>query len=142
MAFAFKRPDTAFADTRRAKEVEEIRNPLHLKWIASLPAVISGAMGCEAAHINFPDKRFGKHMRGKGTKVGDNWTLPLLPEEHRTGPAAQHKTGKEKDWWESHGIDANTLADRLWRVSGDTAAAIVIINQSLASAGRLPSRDL
>ncbi|MBB3565854.1 hypothetical protein FHX06_007227 [Rhizobium sp. BK512] len=83
-----------------------------------------GAFGCEAAHVNFPDERFGKHMRGKGTKVGDNWTLPLLPEEHRTGPDTQHKIGHEQAWWESHGIDANTLADRLWRVSGDTAAVI------------------
>ncbi|WJR66999.1 hypothetical protein QTA58_22885 [Neorhizobium sp. CSC1952] len=126
-AFAIRRPDTAFADTRRAKEVQEIRDPRHLAWIASLPSVISGAFGCEAAHVNFPDKRFGKHMRGKGTKAGDNWTLPLLPDEHRTGPNAQHKTGHEQAWWEAHGIDANTLADRLWRVSGDTEAAIKII---------------
>ncbi|WP_416066058.1 hypothetical protein ACK9YZ_06820 [Rhizobium sp. ZK1] len=129
-AYAIRRPPTAFADTRRAKEVTEIRDPRHLAWIASLPSVISGAFGCEAAHVNFPDKRFGKHMRGKGTKAGDNWTLPLLPEEHRTGPDAQHKTGHEQAWWESHGIDANTLADRLWRVSGDTAAAINIIMEA------------
>lgn len=130
MAFAIRRPDTAFPDTRRAKEIAEIRDPRHLAWIASLPSVLSGAFGCEAAHVNFPDKRFGKHMRGKGTKAGDNWTLPLLPEEHRTGQYAQHRTGHEEAWWQSHGIDANTLADRLWRVSGDTEAAIMIITEA------------
>lgn len=128
--YAIKRPDTAFADSRRAKEIEEIRDPRHLKWIATLPSVVSGAYGCEAAHVSFPDKRFGKHMRGKSTKAGDNWTLPLTPEEHRTGPDAQHKTGDEKSWWEARGIDANTLADRLWRVSGDNDAAIYIISQA------------
>lgn len=127
VGFRIVRPVTAFPDTSRAKEVEEIRDPRHLAWIASLPSVISGAYGCEAAHVSFPDKRFGKHMRGKSTKAGDNWTLPLTPEEHRTGPNAQHKTGYEEQWWRDQGIDANTLADRLWRVSGQTEAAITII---------------
>lgn len=127
MAYAIKRATTAFATSRRAREVEPVHAPDHLAWIRSLPSVISGHFGCEAAHINFADARFGKPERAKGKKADDRWVLPLSPEEHRTGPGAQHKTGKERDWWDSQGIDATTLANDLWRVSGDTEAAIRII---------------
>jgi len=127
MAWAVPRLPTAFPDTRRARDVEPVRAPDHLAWIRTLPSVVSGQYGCEAAHINFADRRFGKPERGKGTKADDRWVLPLTPEEHRTAPDAQHKTGRERAWWDAHGIDATTLANDLWRVSGDTEAAIAII---------------
>ena len=129
-AYAFKRQDTAFSSSRRAKETERVDNPNHRAWICTLPSVISGEYGCECAHINYRDKRFGKPERGKGTRASDRFVLPLTPDEHRTGPQAQHKTGHERQWWEAQGIDATTLADDLWRVSGDTEAAIEIINHA------------
>ncbi len=128
------RPDTAFNTSRRAKEVSDLRAPDHIAWIHKLPSVISGQMGCEAAHINFADRRFGKPERGKSKKADDCWVLPLTVLEHRDGPDAQHKTGKEREWWERQGIDATTLAMRLWAVSGDTDAGILIINTARAMA--------
>lgn len=134
MANRVVRPDTAFATSRRAKESKDVRDPRHLAWIASLPSVISMRTPCEAAHISYADRRFGKPERGKGKKAGDDWCLPLTADEHRTGPNAQHKTGRERDWWDSHGIDATALATRLWGVSGDTEAATQIILTARAMA--------
>lgn len=134
-AFAIRKEATAFATSRRAKEVEPLRAPDHLAWIRSLPSVISGEFGCEAAHINFADARFGKPERGKGTKTDDMWVLPLTAEEHRTGPGAQHKTGHERRWWDSQGIDATTLARMLWAVSGQTEAGIRIITEMRKARG-------
>ena len=127
------RPATAFDTSRRAKEVSELRAPNHISWLHQLPSVISGRLGCEAAHISFADRRFGKPERGKSKKADDNWTLPLTADEHRDQHAC--KQGGERDWWERHGIDATTLASRLWAISGDTEAAILIINTARAMAG-------
>lgn len=129
MALRIVRPDTAFATSRRAKEVEPVRAPDHLAWIRTLPSVVSGEFGCEAAHLNFADQRYGKPERGKGKKADDRWVLPLTAEEHRTGPHAQHRTGAERKWWDDQGIDATTLANDLWRVSGDREAAERIIKE-------------
>ena len=131
MAMRVVRPPTAFATSRRAKEVEPVRAPDHLAWVRTLPSVISGQYGCEAAHISFADRRYGKPERAKGKKTDDRWVLPLTPDEHRTGPEAQHKTGAERNWWVGQGIDATTLANDLWRVSGDTEAATRIILRGL-----------
>ncbi|WPE19850.1 hypothetical protein [Shinella zoogloeoides] len=137
MAMRINRDITAFDTSRRAKESKDVRDSRHLAWIRTLPSVVSGRLGCEAAHISFADRRFGKPERARGRKAGDDWVLPLTAEEHRTGPEAQHRTGKEREWWESRGIDATTLATRLWAVSGDTEAAIRIINQAKLMAAEM-----
>ncbi|TCU34033.1 hypothetical protein EV129_11316 [Rhizobium azibense] len=126
-----RNPD-AFNTSRRAKEAKDVRDERHLAWIRTLPSVISGRYGCEAAHISYADRRYGKPERAKGKRAGDDFTLPLTAEEHQHGPDAQHKckAGGERDWWLRHGIDATTLASRLWGVSGDTEAAMEIINQA------------
>ena len=133
------RDPEAFSTSRRAKEAKDVRDPRHLAWIRTLPSVISGRYGCEAAHISYADRRYGKPERGKGTKAGDDFTLPLTPEEHQHGPDAQHrcKAGGERDWWLRHGIDATALATRLWAVSGDTGAALAVINQARIDAAAI-----
>lgn len=125
--FRMPRAETAFATSRRAREIEEVRDPRHLAWIRDLPSAVSGRLGCVAAHINYADKRFGKPERAKSKKADDRWVLPLTTDEHTDGPDAQHKTGKEREWWASHGIDATTLANDLWAVSGDREAALTIL---------------
>jgi len=85
--------------------------------VGALPRQLSG-LALRKAHAR---------ERNEGRRQLDT---PPAPEEHRAGPDAPHKTGHEQAWWESHGIDANTLADRLWRASGDTAAAIKIIMEA------------
>ncbi|CDX26946.1 conserved hypothetical protein [Mesorhizobium plurifarium] len=122
---------TAFRTSARAREVEPVKNARHLAWIRTLPSAVSGHEGCVAAHLNFADRRYGKPERGKGKKADDRWVLPLTPYEHTDGPDAQHRTGKEKAWWDARGIDATTLANDLWRVSGDTETALVILQEAL-----------
>ncbi len=67
---------------------------------------------------------------------------PLSTENHDR----QHKIGEER-FWREIGINPHILALTLWGLwtdMGDDAEpwAIAIINQHLAAAGRLPSRDL
>ena len=66
----------------------------YLDFIRSLPCCVTGKHGVEAAHVSFPNTRFGAYGRGKGTKVPDRWSLPLSPEEHRK----QHDMNEE-DYW-------------------------------------------
>lgn len=141
MSSRIVRPESAFNTSRRAKETPALRAPNHLAWIGTLPSAISGRMGCEAAHVSFADRRFGKPERGKSTKADDNWTLPLTPDEHRDQHACKH--GGERDWWLARGIDATTLASRMWAVSGDSESAIEILNQSrIEAAAELRRRRL
>lgn len=68
--------------------------------------------------------------------------LPLSPVKHRR----QHEIGEDL-FWRSTGIDPHVLAlviYGLWTEHGDDAEpfATAIINQRLAAAGRLKSRDM
>ncbi len=132
MSMRIVRSPDAFNTSRRAKEAIEVRDERHLAWIRTLPSVISGLYGCEAAHVSYADRRYGKPERAKGKKTGDDFTLPLTPDEHQHGPDAQHKckSGGEREWWMKHGIDATALASRLWAVSGDTDAGLEVISQA------------
>lgn len=132
MGFRVVPQPTAFNTSRRAKEAMEVRDPRHLAWIRTLPCVVTGKYGCEAAHISFADARFGKPERARGKKAGDDWTVPLSPDAHRD----QHSRNERK-YWADQGIDVTTLASRLWGVSGDTEAGIAIIRQAWMTRTRL-----
>ena len=41
-----------------------------------------------------------------GSKVSDEWTVPLCPIHHR----ALHDNGAEEEWWRVKGIDARAEA--------------------------------
>lgn len=114
----------------------------YLHFLHSLPCVVSGAREVQAAHLSMAAPKYAHYGRGKGHKAPDRWALPLSADEH----ARQHQIGEERFWSES-GINPHVLALTLWGLwsdMGDDAEpfAIAIINQSLAQAGRLPSRDL
>lgn len=86
MAAAFRMPryDTAFSlAPAKGKKRPRIEDGKHLAWIRTLPCVITGAYGVEAAHIRFADFRFAKRETGKAEKPDDKWGLPLSPEMHR-----------------------------------------------------------
>lgn len=113
----------------------------YLAFIHNLPCCVSGRYGVEAAHLSFASPRYGHYGRGKGSKVSDRWVLPLHPDEH----SRQHSMNEEMFW---HGtrINPHVLAltiHGLWSDLGDDAEpfATAIINQTLAAAGALKSRD-
>jgi DNA recombination protein Rad52 len=60
-----------------------IRNRDHLKFVASRPCLVCGRAPSHAHHIRFAQPR------ALGSKVGDQWTVPLCNTHHR----ALHDTG-------------------------------------------------
>ncbi|MEF2073537.1 hypothetical protein [Consotaella aegiceratis] len=122
MAFMIVRPETAFALDPSDKSQRRIRDEQHLAFIRSLPSIISGLYGCEAAHVRYGDPRYRKKRTGRGQKPDDCWCVPLTPEEHRD----QHAEN-EALWWVKQGIDPLAIAQRLYAVSGDEESSTTII---------------
>ena len=97
----------------------------HLAFIRSLPCVVCGRSGVEAAHVRFTELRAAKPITGMGIKPDDSWTLPLCPEHHRE----QHK-GNERAFYVAHGIDPIFVALALWRATGDNEAGEQIVRHA------------
>ena len=124
MAFEFIRPATAFSKDKANKSTVSFKNEAHLAFIRRLPSVVSGQLGCEAAHVRAGSAVHNKKWTGMAQKSSDCWALPLTPNEHR----AQH-CENEMEFWRSHGIDPFEVAVRLYEVSGDVQAGIRIIRE-------------
>lgn len=122
MAFKLPRSETAFSVARPGKETRRVEDPAHLAFVRTLPSIISGKMPCEACHIRTGSAKHRKKQTGIGQKPDDCWTLPMTPEEHR----AQHSTN-EMDFWRQFGIDPFDVAEQVYRVTGDEAAARAIL---------------
>ena len=92
------------------KKHERIRSPKHLKWIRSLPCVISDPVFCsrnvQAAHV-----RTGTDG-AMSMKPSDCWVIPLCSKHHQE----QHSIG-ERSFEDRHLIDMKKIADDLWRRS-------------------------
>jgi len=133
-AFAIRREPTAFSLDKSSKATASFKDDQHLDFIRKLPSVISGAYGCEAAHIRAGSARHNKKRTGKGQKSSDCWTVPLTPEEHR---GEQHSMN-EMEFWRRHGTDPFELAIRLYELSGDIEAATAFILASLPGSRLTP----
>ena len=121
---------------------KRLRDPEHLRYVASLPCLICARTPAQAHHLRFAQPR------SLGSKVGDQWTVPLCFIHHRS----LHDAGDEQLWWQVHAVDAKAEAERLWQRTHEdqertTAASngepeLVTLNQSTArDATNLPSRD-
>lgn len=106
--------------------------PGHLKWIRTLPCIHCGyetgqyGLGTyvvEAAHV-----RRGTDG-GTSLKPHDRWTVPLCRDCH----GVQHQVG-EVTFWAMTGVDPVSLAEHLWRHSGDTDKAIRAIERARMTA--------
>ncbi|MBB3453945.1 hypothetical protein FHT86_002201 [Rhizobium sp. BK313] len=136
---AFRIANTNFDPAPKRKPA---KSKGYLSFIHSLPCVVSGAYGVEAAHLSSPALHFGHYGRGKGSKAPDRWALPLSPTQHRI----QHSMN-EMEFWRRAGIDPHILALTifgLWSDMSDEAEpfAAAIINQRLARAGQLREREI
>jgi len=94
-----KAPEPATVIPRR------VRDPVHLKSVASLPCLVCGRSPCHAHHLRFIQPR------SLGSKPSDEWTVPLCPLHHRS----LHDAGREEEWWRAKGIDAKAEAEKLWQ---------------------------
>ncbi len=140
MASAIRRPSTAFSNAPIGKPKKRTRDhdEAHLKWLRTLPCVISGTRPVEAAHIRYADPIYGKRETGKGEKPSDRWALPLSPDLHRE----QH-AGSERAFWARYGIDPLRVASALFMNTGDDDQADVILREARNTAqsfGRLWQR--
>lgn len=123
MAERILRSKTAFSLGMTGRKRPRIHTEKHLAFIRTLPCIITGRTdGIEAAHVRYPDPRFGKPDAGLGKKPDDRWTVPLHWQAH----AAQH-AGNERRFWEMQGIDPVLVACALWGASGDAEACSVIL---------------
>jgi len=84
-----------------------LRDEAHRKFVASLPCLICGRTPSQAHHVRFAQPR------SLGSKVSDEFTVPLCALHHR----ALHDNGLEEKWWQDHGVDPLKEAERLWRES-------------------------
>lgn len=102
----------------------------YLAFLHSLPCVVTGQYGVEAAHLSMASPRYGHYGRGRGSKASDRWALPLSQAEH----ARQHRIG-EQAFWSCSGVNPHVLAltiHGLWTDLGDDAEqfAAAIIHQA------------
>lgn len=96
----------------------KIRNKAHLRFIASLPCVVSGASDVQAAHI-----RRGTDG-GMGMKPSDCYVVPLSVAQHRL----QHFCGELKFWYPYGGYEsAIALAKQLYEHTGDGVECMRLI---------------
>ena len=116
----------AFQQQPTGKLSRRVENKSYLDWIRELPCIVTGVFGVDAAHISFPDPKYGKLGRGKSAKESDRWAIPLSPEEHRR----QHGMN-EQAYWRDVGIDPCVVAMALYGVftanKGDVELALLVI---------------
>lgn len=126
MSHAIRRPSTAFSLDPVSKATKSFKDDAHLAFIRKLPSCVSGAYGCDPAHISAGSPLHNKKRTGGGQKASDCWTVPLTRAEHD----AQHDHGDELAWWKLQGIDPFELAIKLYEVSGDLTAGTEIIRKA------------
>jgi DNA recombination protein Rad52 len=86
---------------------KRLRDPEHLQFVGSLPCLVCARTPSQAHHLRFAQPR------ALGSKVSDEWTVPLCILHHR----ALHDFGAEEKWWEQMGINALAEAEKLWAQS-------------------------
>ena len=86
---------------------KRLRDRDHLQFVGSLPCLICGRAPSQAHHLRFAQPR------AMGSKVSDEWTVPLCSVHHRS----LHDAGAEERWWQGHGINPIGEAEKLWRQS-------------------------
>ena len=91
------------------KRHPRVKDDGYLAFLHSLPCIVTGRVGVEAAHIRFGSLPHGKRPTGMSEKPDDRWAVPMSPEEHRT----QH-TMSERGYWSGKGIDPLVTAALLW----------------------------
>jgi hypothetical protein len=98
------RPEKIDKSLLTISEPRRRRDKSHLRFVAKQPCLICERLPCDAHHLRFAQ------ARGLGLKVSDEYTVPLCRGHHRE----VHRVGNEAQWWDSAGIDALTIAHRLW----------------------------
>ena len=81
-----------------------IRDREHVRFVAGQPCLICGRSPSDPHHLRFTQSR------ALGSKVSDEFTVPLCRGHHRE----LHRCGDEAAWWQRAGIDPTVTARKLW----------------------------
>jgi hypothetical protein len=91
-------------------EPRRYRNRAHLRFVAQQACLICGRKPSDPHHLRFTQPR------ALGRKVSDEFAVPLCRGHHR----AIHRSGDERSWWKSNGVDPIKLARKLWKATRGT----------------------
>src|SRR5712691_618434 len=106
-------------------EPRRYRDKAHLKFVASRPCLLCGQKPSDPHHLRFAQ------VRALGRKVSDEYTVPLCRTHHRE----LHRTGNEARWWAKIGIDAVSVARKLWNETRSAGFSARPANVQPAAAG-------
>jgi ERF superfamily len=81
-----------------------LRDKLHIKYVAKQPCLICGRIPSDPHHLRFVQ------ARALGSKVSDEYTVPLCRGHHRE----LHRSGGEETWWMKAAIEPVAIARTLW----------------------------
>lgn len=93
------------------KPPKPVKNRSYMDFIHSLPCVVTGKYGVEAAHLSTSNPVYGHTGRGRSQKAADMWILSLSSAEHRK----QHDM-RETQYWSEAGINPWRLCSILWMI--------------------------
>ena len=85
-------------------EPRRVRDREHTKYVTKQPCLICGRAPSDAHHLRFAQSR------ALGSKVSDEFTVPLCRGHHRE----VHRCADEVGWWQRARIDALIAARKLW----------------------------
>jgi ERF superfamily protein len=84
-----------------------LRDKDHLKFVATQSCLICGRTPADPHHLRFAEQP------GLGSKVSDEFTVPLCRMHHRQ----VHWHGNERTWWEQQRLDPLPITAALWSKS-------------------------
>ena len=82
---------------------KRVRSKAYIKTLQGKPCLVC-KQEAEAHHVRFAEPS------AMGTKVGDNWCVPLCHTCHMQ----LHAFGDERTWWDLQGIDPLKWAKKSW----------------------------
>jgi hypothetical protein len=85
-------------------EPKRLRDPSHLRRLATIPCLICGRKPVQAHHLTFAQ------ARAMGRKSSDEYAVPLCAIHHRD----LHDHGNEMEWWRAKNLEPIPIALRLW----------------------------
>lgn len=91
----------------RFPTARRVRDKEHLRFVGSQPCLLCTKTPSDPHHLRFAQPR------ALGSKVSDEYTVPLCRAHHRQ----LHHSGNERAWWHDMGIEPLEIAKILWQDS-------------------------
>ncbi len=102
-------------------EVQRLRDPGHLRYVAGLSCLVCGRKPVHAHHLRFAQPK------ALGRKVSDEFTVPLCNLHHRE----LHTCSNEEAWWEEKKLSPLPVAQELWATSRRHRSATALQSEFL-----------